>query len=236
MEPIHIRAKPGSVAERVLIAGDPKRVKKLSTLLTNPETVNENRGFLVVTGSYNGMRVSIATHGIGAPSAAIVVEELAMLGARTFVRYGTSGALSPNIQLGEFVIPTSASHIPGGLYKQYFGGRKGIKARPDKELAGRIRKTFRGRGLKFNTGKIFSSDAFYAEEQEFAKKYFAKGNIAVEMECAMLFKLSMMKGWRSAAALIISDSLAGGVKWLSPEAIDAKAMEGAAAVLDALTK
>ncbi|TRM80208.1 5'-methylthioadenosine phosphorylase, partial [Sulfolobus sp. D5] len=91
MNPVHILAKKGEISEKVLIAGDPGRVKLLSTLLKDVKLVNENRGFLVYTGKYNDENVSIATHGIGGPSIAIVLEELAMLGANTFVRYGTAG-------------------------------------------------------------------------------------------------------------------------------------------------
>ena len=103
MNPVHILAKKGEVAERVLIAGDPGRVKLLSTLLEEPKLVNENRGFLVYTGKYKDVKVSIATHGIGGPSIAIVLEELAMLGGKVFIRYGTAGALVPELDKGDYV-------------------------------------------------------------------------------------------------------------------------------------
>lgn len=236
MKPVHILAKPGSVSDRVLIAGDPGRVKKLSSLLKGPRLVNDNRGFLVYTGRYNGERITLATHGIGGPSAAIVVEELAMLGAKTFIRYGSSGALSPKVSPGEFVIPTMASHEAGGLYRQYFGTRdRTSSAVPEERLRQRLAMSFAKHGLTYHTGKIYSTDAFYAEDHSMVRRLSRMGNIAVEMECALLFKLSKLRGWKSASALIVSDTLVGGGKaWLSQKEIEAKAMEGAEAVLDAL--
>ncbi|BDB99393.1 purine-nucleoside phosphorylase [Saccharolobus caldissimus] len=235
MNPVHILAKKGEIAEKVLIAGDPGRVKLLSTLLKEPKLVNENRGFLVYTGKYNDEIVSIATHGIGGPSIAIVLEELAMLGAKTFIRYGTTGALVPYINIGDYIIVTGASYNQGGLFYQYIKDNACISATPDFELTNKLVFAFSKRGLKYYIGNVFSSDAFYAEDEEFVKRWSERGNIAVEMECATLFVLSKMKGWRSATVLVVSDNLAKGGIWISKEELERKVMEGANAVLEALT-
>ncbi|TRM88536.1 5'-methylthioadenosine phosphorylase [Sulfolobus sp. A20-N-G8] len=236
MNPVHILAKKGEIAEKVLIAGDPGRVKLLSTLLKDVKLVNENRGFLVYTGKYNDENVSIATHGIGGPSIAIVLEELAMLGANTFVRYGTAGSLVPYIDIGSYVIVTGASYNQGGLFYQYVRDSACLCANPDFELTNKIVSTFHKNGLKFYLGNVFSSDAFYAEDEEFAKKWSFRGNVAVEMECATLFALSKMKGWRSASVVVISDNLVKGGLWISKEELEKKVLDGANAVLEPLTK
>ncbi|QGA53192.1 nucleoside phosphorylase [Sulfolobus sp. E5-1-F] len=235
MNPIHILAKKGEVAERVLIAGDPGRVKILSSLLESAKLVNENRGFLVYTGRYNGETVSIATHGIGGPSIAIVLEELAMLGGKVFIRFGTTGALVPYINLGEYIIVTGASYNQGGIFYQYLKDNACVAATPDFELTNKLVSSFSKRGLKYYVGNVFSSDAFYAEDEDFVKRWSSRGNIAVEMECATLFMLSRHKGWRSAAVLVTSDNLAKGGIWISKEDLEKNVMEGARAVLDALT-
>ncbi len=90
--PIHLRVSPGDIAERVVIVGDPERARQLSGLLVGARLVNENRGLMTYTGRYNGIDITVATHGIGAPSAAIVIEELISMGARLIVRLGTTGA------------------------------------------------------------------------------------------------------------------------------------------------
>lgn len=238
MKPIHILAKPEHIAENVLIAGDPGRIRKLSGLLEGRIVANRNRGFLIYTGTYNGSRVSLATHGIGAPSMALVIEELAMLGARRFVRFGTAGALSPNLRIGDYVIPTEAAYYPGGNATGQYFEKKDFEATPDSKLAEQLENAFAIRGMKVQKGKVLSSDAFYAEEEGFADRHFEAGSIAVEMECAILFKLSRMRGWKSAAALIISDILVGaavGKRWIKKGEIGKLEMAGAEAVLEALS-
>lgn len=233
MNPVHILAKKGDVAEKVIIAGDPGRVKNLAKFLEEPQLVNENRGFLVYTGKYKGERISIATHGIGGPSIAIVLEELTMLGGRIYVRYGTSGALVPELDLGDYVIVTGASYNPSSIVYQYFKDQACISATPDFELTLSLYNSFKSKGLKSFVGNVFSSDAFYAEDEDFVKKWSERGNIAVEMECATLFILSRLRKIRSGAVVIVSDSLVKG-GWISKEDLEKKVNEGAIAILDAL--
>ena len=111
--PIHIKAKKGDIAERVIIAGDPARVEQLAKMLENPRLVNTNRGFLVYTGTYKGVPVSVAVHGVGHPSSMLVVEELIMLGAKVIVRFGTCGAMVKGLKIGDLIIPTAAAYYPG---------------------------------------------------------------------------------------------------------------------------
>ncbi|ARM76648.1 purine-nucleoside phosphorylase [Acidianus manzaensis] len=234
MNPVHILAKKGEVAERVLIAGDPGRVKLLSALLEDPKLVNENRSFLVYTGKYKGKEVSLATHGIGGPSIAIVLEELMMLGGKTFIRYGTTGALIPEIELGEYVIPSGASYNKGGTLYQYLRDDACIAATPDFELLSLLVKNFSENNLKYYVNNVFSSDAFYAEDEDFVKRWSSRGNIAVEMECATLFSLGKMRNARTAAVLVVSDNLAKGGKWISKEELEDRVMKGAKIILDTL--
>lgn len=122
--PIHLRVNPGGdIAERVVIVGDPERARQLSELLVGARLVNENRGLITYTGKYNGVDITVATHGIGAPpSAAIVIEELISMGARFIVRLGTAGgALRREIGIGDVVVPTGSAYNYGGIYTQYLG-------------------------------------------------------------------------------------------------------------------
>lgn len=234
MNPVHILAKKGEIAEKILFVGDPGRATLLANLLQDSKLVNQNRGFLVYTGSYKDSIISIATHGIGGPSAAIVLEELMMLGGKIFIRYGTTGALVPEINLGEYVIPTGASYNQGGLFYQYLKDQACIGATPDFELMSNIVKTFSMANLKYHLGNVFSSDAFYAEDEEFVKRWSSRGNIAVEMECATLFTLGKIKSAKIAAVLVVSDNLAKGGQWISKDELEKSVMNGARAILDAL--
>src|SRR5919201_4268339 len=107
--PIHLRGEPGDYAEACLLPGDPLRAKYIAeTFLDDARQVNEERGMLGYTGTYKGRPVSVQASGMGCPSAAIVVEELAMLGASRIVRIGTCGALQPDLKLGDLIVAISA--------------------------------------------------------------------------------------------------------------------------------
>lgn len=218
-EPQHIKAKKGEIAERVLIAGDPARVIQLSNSLRDGRLVNENRGFLTYTGEYNGKPITIACHGVGAASAAIVIEELIMFGARTIMRLGTCGGLLKPMKIGDLIIPTGAAYL-GGAIDQYTKGER-ISPVPHFGMTKLLIEEARATNVKLYEGPVFSSDAFYAEDPDFVSRWSEKGYIAVEMECATLFGLGMLRGIRTASALLVSDNLAE----MQPM-VDAEALKG----------
>ena len=206
LQPVHILAKPGDIASRVIVAGDPARVEQLSKLLEEPRLVNTNRGFLTFTGKYRGIDVTVATHGVGAPSASIVFEELIMLGAKVIIRLGTAGGLVPELHVGDIVVPTGAHYYLGGTIGMYIHDGV-VCAVPDFDVLRTIIDTAKEHGLKIHIGPIVSSDAFYAEDENFVKKWSGRGAIAVEMECATLFVLGLLRKVKTGAVLVISDSL-----------------------------
>jgi len=204
LEPQHIRAKPGDVAERAVISGDPARVVQLSGLLERCRLVNENRGFLTYTGEYDGRSITVACHGIGGPSTAIVVEELIMLGARAFVRLGSCGGLLKPMKVGDLVIATGAGY-EGGTLDQYF--HKKIEPKPDRGLTKLLKDSAKKQGGKFYAGTVFSSDAFFAEDLALVTASAKKGYIAIEMECATLFGLGKLRKVKTASLLMVSDNV-----------------------------
>ncbi|MEM5833768.1 MAG: nucleoside phosphorylase, partial [Candidatus Aenigmatarchaeota archaeon] len=133
-QPIHVKAQRGEIAKRVVIAGDPARVVLLSTLLDEARMVSDVRGYHVYTGLYRGVPITVAVHGIGSASAVLVLEELIMLGAKVVVRLGTCGAMIPELDIGDIVIPTGASYYSGGIFQQYLGEPVCQVAVPDYQL------------------------------------------------------------------------------------------------------
>ncbi|MEM1631452.1 MAG: purine-nucleoside phosphorylase [Thermofilum sp.] len=202
-KPLHILAKPGEVAPRVVAAGDPARVRQLAGKLEQAKLVNENRGFLVYTGKYEGVPVTVATHGIGAPSAAIVFEELVMLGAKLIIRFGTCGGLLEKMRIGEMLIATGASYAPGGTLATYTQGDC-MAAVPDYDVLKALVENAVKENIKFYVGPVVSSDNFYAGLDSLIK-WRARGMIGVEMEAATLFTIGRLKGVKTGAAFIISD-------------------------------
>ncbi len=214
--PAHILASRSDISPRVIAVGDPGRARALSTtILDNPKLVNEYRGYLVYTGNYKGIPITIATHGVGGPSAAIVFEELIMLGARYIVRLGSTGAMIGDIDIGDVVVADSAAYPFGGSAGMYIGHDTAYPASPDIELTYMIFKNISGKLRRAWMGAVYSSDAFYAESSDFVARWSSKKIISVEMECATLFIVSRLRGVRSACVLVASDNLVKGVSVLS---------------------
>ncbi len=234
IEPLHIKLKKSDLAERVLVAGDPERVKLVSEVLKDARLVNSNRGFYVYTGFYNDKPVSVACHGVGGPSAAIVFEELYQYGAKVMIRLGTAGGLAPGQKYGDLVIPSSAASNPGGTIGQYVKDIC-LAPAPDHELVSALVKAASKEGLQYKIGPVFSSDAFYAEDPGFAQRLSSLGFAAVEMECATLFALGQIRGYRSAALLMISDNMIERTTMLDASQMKAYAQRATKVALEALT-
>src|SRR5256714_6998095 len=107
--PIHVRAEAGDYAEAVLLPGDPLRAKYIAeTYLDDIVQTTSERGSLGFRGAGAGKPVSVQATGMGCPSAAIVIEELVMLGCKKLLRVGTCGGLQPHHALGDMIVALSA--------------------------------------------------------------------------------------------------------------------------------
>ncbi|MFB6082360.1 MAG: nucleoside phosphorylase, partial [Halanaeroarchaeum sp.] len=99
----HLQVETGDVHDVALIPGDPGRVDRIAAQCARTETVAQNREYKVVNATYEGVPLTIASTGIGCPSASIAVEELSRVGVETFVRVGTTGALQADVEIGDMV-------------------------------------------------------------------------------------------------------------------------------------
>ena len=105
----HLKLVPGDVAPCVLLPGDPGRVPVVASYWDEAREVARNREYVTYTGTYGGAPISCTSTGIGAPSTAIALEELARVGATTFVRIGTCGSLQTRARVGDLAIFDSAA-------------------------------------------------------------------------------------------------------------------------------
>jgi uridine phosphorylase len=216
---LHLRPT-AELAERVLLPGDPGRALRLAQqLIDGPKMFNHHRGLWGYSGpaTGDGAPLTIQSTGMGAPSAAIVVEELLMLGARRFVRVGTCGALTGGHRLGEVIAVEGALCEDGA--SRALGG-EGLAA-PDPELLAGLGAA----GARHAV--VASSDLFYDPDPDRARRWVRAGATAVEMECAVLFGLAARHGAAAAGALAVTDLLADG----SRERIDADGLAAAEAEL-----
>ncbi len=207
--PIHLKLSREDIGDPIITVGDPRRSHIISQVLDSPKLVNEYRGFITYTGYFNGEKVTVATHGIGGASSAIVFEELYMMGAKTIIRLGTTGSLRKDINIGDIIVADGAVYGLGGTIGMYIGDLVSFPAVPDLGLTLDIYRKLKSAASKYNVylGTVYSSDAFYAEDEKFAEKWSSRGVLSVEMECATLFVLSKLRGFRSACVLIVSDNL-----------------------------
>lgn len=213
----HLSAKPGDIADIVLLPGDPRRAQLIAErFFTDPVCHNEVRGMLGFTGTYQGRRVSVQGTGMGVPSSAIYVTELIRTyGVKTLVRVGTCGTLQPGVGMRELVLAQGAS-TDSSLVTGRFPGMT-FAPLADFELLRRAHDAAVAHGFKVHVGNVLSTDTFYDEDPEGWKRWAAYNVLAVEMEAAGLYTLAARHGVRALAALMVSDSLVTHTS-ISPEA------------------
>ena len=204
---VHIGAKPGEIAETVLMPGDPLRAKwAAETFLENPVCVNEVRGMLGYTGMWRGNRVTIHGSGMGMPSLSIYANELIRdYGAQTLIRIGSAGAMQEAVRLRDIVLAMTSSTLSTpsrGMFKELnyapcadFGLLRAAHAAAEEK------------GIPTHVGGIYSSDVFYDERPDLNEQMTRHGILAVEMEAAELYTLAARYGRRALAVLTISDHL-----------------------------
>lgn len=225
MATIHV-LPTAPLAERVLLPGDPGRALLLAqTLLAEPKMFNHHRGLWGYTGeARDGRPLTIQSTGMGGPSAAIVIAELADLGARTLLRVGTCGALDASLELGELLVATEALTADGTSRALGAGDRVAA----DPLLLGRLRDAAGPEGIH---GPVVSSDLFYDSPEGAEARWRAQGALAVEMETATLFTLAARRGLRAGCALIVSDTVLPSRRRIDTEALqDAERRVGELAV------
>ncbi|HYA57657.1 MAG TPA: nucleoside phosphorylase [Thermoplasmata archaeon] len=142
--------------------------------------------------------------GPGAPFAAIVVEELAALGARAFVLVGLAGSLQPDLRLGSIVLCDKALRDEGTSHHYTKAGRF---ARPSAELNKRLDRLLRRKGVDLRRGSSWTIDAPYRETVPEIRRYRRMGILTVEMESSAVFTVARHLQCQAAAILVVSDHL-----------------------------
>ena len=207
---VHIGAKPGDIAETVLLPGDPYRARwAAQTFLKDAVLVNEVRGMLGYTGTWNGHRVTIHGTGMGMPSLSIYVNELIRdYGAQTLIRIGSAGALPEHVKVRDVVLAMTAS--TAGSPSRTIFREMNYAPSADFGLLSAAYTAAQARGTPTHVGSIFSSDTFYDERPDLGAELTRHGCLAVEMEAAELYILAARYQRRALAVLTISDHIATG--------------------------
>ena len=206
----HIGANPGDIAETVLLPGDPYRAKWAAQhFLDDPVLVNETRGMLGYTGSWQGNRVTIQGSGMGMPSLSIYVNELIReFGAKTLIRIGSCGAMQPHVGLRDVLIAMTASSVAtpsDTLFREL-----NFAPCADWGLLQAAVRAAETKGVPCHVGGIYSSDTFYSERDDLTEQMARHGVLGVEMETAELYTLAARHGARAVSVLTVSAHLLTG--------------------------
>jgi purine-nucleoside phosphorylase len=207
---VHIGAKPGDIAETVLLPGDPYRARwAAQTFLKDAVLVNEVRGMLGYTGTWNGHPVTIHGSGMGMPSLSIYVNELIRdYGAKTLIRIGSCGAFPESVKVRDVILAQTASTV--GSPSRTILRELNFAPCADFDLLSAAYAAARAAGTPVHVGGIYSSDTFYDERPDLWKELTRHGCLGVEMEAAELYTVAARHDARALAVLTVSDHIATG--------------------------
>jgi uridine phosphorylase len=207
----HLKIKKGDVGRYVLLPGDPGRCEMIANHFDDPKLIAYNREYKTYTGTLLGEKVSVTSHGIGAPSTAIALEELIQVGADTFIRVGTSGGMQPEERAGDLAIVTAAIRDEGTTL-QYMPIE--FPAVADVEVVMALKEAATRLHQRFFLGITQSKDSFYGQHQpermpvasrlqERWKAWTMGGAICSEMESAVFFILGSIYRKRTGGVMQI---------------------------------
>ena len=212
-EQYHLEVTADDVADSVLLPGDPERVSTVTDAWDASEIVAEHREYRTATGTYEETPISVTSTGIGSPSAAIAVEELARVGADTFIRVGSCGAIQPQVEIGDLIITRGAVRQEG-TSTEYV--REDYPAVADHAVVAALAAAADELGYDYHVGLTASTDSFYAgQSREGFGGFRARGSdedirelkdagvLNFEMEAAAILTLANVYGLRAGAVCTV---------------------------------
>ncbi len=201
----HISLSKENGAKYAIIPGDPGRVEKIASYLDNTKQVAFNREYNTYEGYLDGEKVLVVSTGIGGPSTAICVEELAKIGVDTFIRVGTCGGMQMNVDPGDVVIASGAIRMEG-TSREYLPIE--FPAVADFDVTSALKRAAKKLSFKHHVGVVQAKDSFYSQHSPDTmgvsdelnskwKAWIKGGCLASEMESAALYIVSAVRGLRS---------------------------------------
>ena len=207
----HTQVAKGEVGRYVILPGDPKRCAKIARYFADPVLIADNREYITYTGTFDGVKVSVTSTGIGGPSAAIALEELANCGADTFIRVGTCGGMQEEVLSGDLVIASGAIRRDG-TSREYAPIE--YPAVSDYGILTALDEAARNLDMRSHIGVVHCKDAFYGQHNpellpqsgillQKWDAYLNMGCLASEMESATLFIVGSYRKVRTGTILLV---------------------------------
>ncbi len=195
-------------ASIAIMPGDPARVAKIAEVMESAVFITTNREYTLYLAKLEGQTVVVCSTGIGGPSTSIAVEELAQLGVNTFLRIGTTGAIQPEVDVGDIIVTTGAVRLDGASL--HFAPME-YPAVADFDVVSAMKKAATDIGAKVHVGITASSDTFYPGQERYdtfsgrvtrrfqgsVEEWQSMGVLNYEMEAATLFTMCASSGLRA---------------------------------------
>ncbi len=214
----HIQLDSSIGTDRVILPGDPARVDRVAKHMTDVEQIAFNREYKSVTGCYKGKRILVMSTGMGGPSTAIGVEELADIGVKYAIRIGSCGALQTDLKNGDLLIVRSAVCDDGASqayldYNRYastalnadrsaIGRQELLLSHADPVLADTCEKALKDLGFAGRPGCARSHDALYIRGKEYLDEFYSKAGVdGSDMESAALLTVGGLRGLKTCSIL-----------------------------------
>ena len=195
----HIRLSQEHQADYAILPGAPERIDAIASYLEDVEELAYNREFRSIRGTYRGVRVLAVSTGIGGPSTAIAVEELAKIGVKNMIRIGSAGALREGLEVGDLVCIQGAVR-DDGTSRSYV--EESYPAIPDYELLSACIASASEQKFRYHVGMARSHDMIYNDHKEEVYQYWGERNVyASDMETAALFVIGSLRHVHTASIL-----------------------------------
>ncbi|RII14212.1 Uridine phosphorylase [Streptomyces sp. YIM 130001] len=184
---------------RAVVVGDPARAAAVADLLEDAKEVSYHREYRVFSGSWQGLPVVVASHGVGAPGAILLFQELADAGVRTLVRFGTAGAMRRGIGDGDLVVAEACVRDDGVTHQLVPAEYPAVSA-PEAVLA--LSRAAREAGAPHHRGLVWTRAAFQPGLIPLAS-YDKAGLAAIEMELSALYVTASLRGLVAGGVLVV---------------------------------
>lgn len=203
----HINAKENSFSDRVIMSGDPRRVKYIAeNFLENIIQVTNVRSMVGYTGYYQNTLVSVMSHGMGIPSAAIYIEELAKFyNVNKIIRVGTCGTTQKNICLKDIVVGMGAC-TDSNFNRMKFANYD-FSAIANFELLYKLKSCADGMHINVHIGNFFTTDVFYTPSNKFFDLLNKYNILGVEMETAGIYSIAAEYNIQALSICTVSDHI-----------------------------
>lgn len=214
MNNIHLnKIDPADLGEVTILVGDPGRVELISEDWDHARIISENREFILVSGMWNGKKVSVCSTGIGVGSTEIAIIELIQSGAKQLVRLGGCGAWKENLVPGDLMLNHAMVRDPGMLASYVSDVYPAVA---DPNLLQKIKSNAEASGFTVHMGIGMTTQSYYLgqgrgheikggpkPDSSFMKYWQERHVTNCEMETAVLFLLASLYQIPAANCLVI---------------------------------